>query len=261
MTKNKKSIRNWVIATVIAAAAVALGCILSGDNPIRFIIRLFTLDYLPMLETGASLMAIALFGFLTSFHCVGMCGGLVISQCAGHEHGGMSQGLTYNLGRIVSYTLTGLLAGALGGLISLNGYLRGLVPLICALIMLVMGLNFLGLFRWLGSGKGSGSGACLMKKLEDRSAFAVGFVTGFLPCGMLQMAQLQALGSGGAWKGAAIMLVFAFASSPVLFAFGTLAGALALKRRNIAMKAAAVIVILMSIKMLLKALTLMGAIT
>jgi sulfite exporter TauE/SafE len=241
-----------------AAAALALGCAISGDGPLRFVVRLFTLDYLPALETGASLVTVALFGFLTSFHCIGMCGGIIISQCAGHERGGIRQGLAYNIGRVIACTLIGFAAGALGSLIGLNGYLKGLVPLVCALVMLVMGLNLLGLFRWLGVGGEAEPG--FVKRLAGRGAFIVGFVTGFLPCGMLQIVQLHALGSGSALKGAAIMFVFGAPTSPVLFAFGTLAGSLAPKRRDIAMKAAAVIVILMAVKMLMKALTLMGLI-
>jgi hypothetical protein len=100
--KTKRELRNWAIAAAAAAAALALGCAISGDGPLRFVVRLFTLDYLPALETGASLVTVALFGFLTSFHCIGMCGGIIISQCAGHERGGIRQGLAYNIGRVIA---------------------------------------------------------------------------------------------------------------------------------------------------------------
>jgi sulfite exporter TauE/SafE len=256
---NRAKIRNRVIAVAVIAAAVILGCLVSGDGPIRFIVRLFTLDYVPELEAGAGIASVALFGFLTSFHCIGMCGGVILSQCAGRERGGAGwQGLKYNAGRVVSYTLAGLLAGALGSLISLNGHLKALVPLLCAAVMLVMGLNLLGLLRWLGLGRASEVG--FLKKLKGCGAFAVGFATGFMPCGMLQIAQLHALGSGSALYGALSMLVFALTSTPVLLAFGTLAGALTVKNRNIAMKAAAVIVLIMGVKMLIKALGLMGVV-
>ena len=85
MTKAKQltTLRNWLIVLICAAAGIALGCLMSGDNPVRIIIRLFTLDYIPPLETGAGLITVAVFGILTSFHCIGLCGGIVLSQCAG----------------------------------------------------------------------------------------------------------------------------------------------------------------------------------
>ena len=234
MTKAKQltTLRNWLIVLICAAAGIALGCLMSGDNPVRFIIRLFTLDYIPTLETGAGLITVAVFGFLTSFHCIGMCGGIVLSQCAGKEHGGAAvQGLKYNLGRIISCTLVGFLAGLIGKAISLNGHLRGIVPLLLAIVMLVIGLNMLGLFRWLSAAIGV-SEPKFLTKIKGKGALIVGFFTGFMPCGMLQIAQLHALGSGSPLYGAASMFVFAVASSPVLLAFGVAAGSLAVKRRK-----------------------------
>ncbi len=258
-TPDVKTLRNWLIVLAAVAAGIALGCALSGDSPVRFLVRLFTLEYLPALETGAGLFTVAVFGFLTSFHCIGMCGGVVLSQCAGLERGGAAvRGLLYNAGRIVSCTLVGFLAGLLGKAISLNGYLKGLVPLLLAVVMLVIGLNMLGLFRWLGAAIGV-SEPKFLQKIKGKGALAVGFFTGFMPCGMLQIAQLHALGSGSPLYGAASMFIFAVASSPVLLAFGMLTGSLSVKRRNLIMIASAVIVLILGVRMLIKALSLTGA--
>jgi sulfite exporter TauE/SafE len=255
-TSKRSAIKNWLIVGIVLAAGITLGCLLSGDNPLRFLYRLFTMDYIPKLETGATLITVAVFGFLTSFHCIGMCGGVILSQCAGREKGGAAQGLLYNAGRIVSCTLVGFLAGLLGQVFSLNGHLKALVPLVLAAVMLVMGLQMLGLLRWLGGRLGIAEPSFL-KKLQGKGAFIVGFATGFMPCGMLQVAQLYALGTGSPLLGALSMLVFAVASSPVLFAFGTLAGSLSVKKRVILMKVAAVIVLLLAFKLLVKGLGLM----
>jgi multisubunit Na+/H+ antiporter MnhB subunit len=99
--KTKREIPSRLIAAAVIAAAIALGCIISGDNPQRFILRLFTLDYIPSPETGASLVTVALFGFMISFHRTGMCGG-IISQCAGHKRVGIKRGFAYNIGHIIS---------------------------------------------------------------------------------------------------------------------------------------------------------------
>lgn len=47
-----------------------------------------------------------------SLHCVGMCGGLVTASC--HNH---AQVVRYQLGRLLSYLLLGLIGGSLGHLI------------------------------------------------------------------------------------------------------------------------------------------------
>ena len=72
----------WAKPALICGAAIlllALGIWLSGDSLPVFIRRLFTLSYLPQLSPGVSLFTVALFGFLTSFHCIGMCGGTVLA--------------------------------------------------------------------------------------------------------------------------------------------------------------------------------------
>ena len=133
------------------------------------------------------------------------------------------------------------------------------MPLLLAIVMLVIGLNMLGLFRWLSAAIGV-SEPKFLTKIKGKGALIVGFFTGFMPCGMLQIAQLHALGSGSPLYGAASMFVFAVASSPVLLAFGVAAGSLSVKRRKLIMILAAVIVLILGVRMLIKALTLMGAI-
>ena len=65
--------------------------------------------------------AALLVGLLGSSHCIGMCGGIVAALNMGIADGPQSSQktlipyqLSYNAGRIVSYVLVGLVAGALG---------------------------------------------------------------------------------------------------------------------------------------------------
>ena len=63
-------------------------------------------------------------GLLGGVHCVGMCGGIVGALTLGLPEArrtgwqGMSFQLTYNLGRLASYTVAGLLVGGLGALLA-----------------------------------------------------------------------------------------------------------------------------------------------
>lgn len=85
--------------------------------------------------------------------CVAMCGGIVISQTGGrislHESPWKSRirpSFSYNLGRIMAYTIIGALAGSLGSLITFTGTARGIVTILSGILMLIVGLNMIDLF-------------------------------------------------------------------------------------------------------------------
>ena len=251
----------WAKPALICGAAIlllALGVWLSGDSLPVFIRRLFTLSYLPQLSPGVSLFTVALFGFLTSFHCIGMCGGTVLALSE-DQPTALSKGLLFQGGRILSCVVIGAALGLLGSALKRNPYLDALLPLICGIVLILMGLRMLGLFRWLGGRDGGGSSP-VMERLRNQGAFALGLLTGCLPCGMLQAVQLHALSRGSLLMGALTMLVFAVASAPVLFSFGMLAGALNPRHHRWINIISALLVIYMGLNMLRKAINLLGAI-
>ena len=247
------------LVCLILILAAAAGLLLSGDPPLVFIRKLFTLGYVPQLSPTVSLATVALFGFLTSFHCIGMCGGTVLALSE-EKSTALSKGLLFQAGRILICVVIGAVLGLLGSAISRNAYLDALLPLICGIVLVVMGLRMLGLFRWLGSDRQGGNSPAFIRRLRDKGAFALGILTGCLPCGMLQAVQLNALSRGSLTMGAATMLVFAVASTPVLFSFGMLAGSLNPKHHRWINIISALLVIYMGVGMLLKAKKLLGAI-
>lgn len=255
MIMTKKKCIKIIAICVLAAAFIAVGCVISGDNPARFVKKLFLMDYMTGLDTGAGLLTVALFGFLSSFHCIGMCGGTILCLCT-HDKPGR-QSMLFHLGRCLTCTAVGAVLGFVGHFLYINTYLKALVPLLCAVFMLVMGLNMLGLFRWL-RGVNTSHESCLLAKLQKHGALVMGILTGILPCGVLQVVQMHALESGDPVRGAAELLVFAAASTPVMFVFGLLSGKITVKGRKTAMTVAAILVIVLGVKMGVKALKLMA---
>ncbi|MEO1022440.1 MAG: sulfite exporter TauE/SafE family protein [Bacteroidota bacterium] len=65
-----------------------------------------------------------LLGFLGSFHCVGMCGPIAMSipRTSSNTRVLISHALLYNGGRVLTYTMLGLIFGLIGRQISLIGY-------------------------------------------------------------------------------------------------------------------------------------------
>ena len=100
-------------------------------------------------------------GLITSVHCIAMCGGINLSQTLQKETSKdisrkmFQNPLIYNMGRVVSYTIIGSILGAVGGLAGIGDglqssfLLQGSLKLFVGIIMIIMGVNMLGIFQGL----------------------------------------------------------------------------------------------------------------
>lgn len=187
-----------------------------------------------------SLLTAFLAGLLGGVHCVGMCGGIVTALTFStdpHVNQSRRVGIQifYNLGRISSYTLFGLLAGALSQfsatlLVDIH-QVQTLLQIIAALFMLAMGLYLGG--WWQGLLKLEQLGQHLWRHIEPRArhllpirtysqAWRVGMLWGWLPCGLVYSVAFYAMSSGSALHGALLMLSFGVGTLPTLLASGLL---------------------------------------
>lgn len=188
-----------------------------------------------------------LVGLMGAGHCIGMCGGLIgaLSQSR-HTSPGHSLThqlgflLSYNLGRISSYTLAGALVGgvaaAIGTLFSLDIYLLSL-RLIAGMMMIAMGL-YIAKF-WFGLIKIERLGKLIWRLLSpiasrllpirnNFQAMIAGILWGWLPCGLVYSTLTWAVASGSALDGAAIMFCFGLGTLPALLSVGVAAKTLAI---------------------------------
>lgn len=101
--------------------------------------KLLALVKVPALADNASLGLVFLVGLLTSTHCIGMCGGILLAQTTdargvtGRSKRGLIASAAYNSGRVVSYTAVGalvMLVFSLGTvpLLFLFGALQSFLP-------------------------------------------------------------------------------------------------------------------------------------
>ncbi|MDR3344470.1 MAG: sulfite exporter TauE/SafE family protein [Oscillospiraceae bacterium] len=241
-------------------------------------------------------------GLLTSVHCVAMCGGINLSQTlpSGNaqkktllmpaeqesalsvtkQHGtakGMAKpdtqpapgrfaalfpSLLYNAGRVVSYTVVGAAAGALGTAFTFSPSLQGAIKLVAGVWMVFMGLNALGLFPFLSklTPKLPRPIAQRLDKLRDgkRGPFVIGLLNGLMPCGPLQSMQLYALSTGNPFMGALAMFLFALGTVPLMFGLGAAAGKLGKKFPAKAMAVGAVLVAVLGLSMFTQGWSLAG---
>lgn len=221
-------------------------------------------NYFPEAKEGMGYGALFIIGLLTSVHCIGMCGGINLSQCIGikgeHKLERISPSFLYNLGRVISYTIVGGLVGALGSFISFNGVMRGAVALLAGVFMMIMGLKMLNIFPWLNK-----LNLSLPKFIngnlggKSNSPLYIGLINGLMPCGPLQAMQLYALSTGDPVKGAISMFLFSLGTVPLMFSFGAISSLLSKKFTSRIMAIAAVLVIVLGFNMINTGLSMSGA--
>jgi sulfite exporter TauE/SafE/plastocyanin domain-containing protein/copper chaperone CopZ len=209
---------------------------------------------------GASYFVLFVVGMLTSIHCVGMCGGIMLSQSISKDNTSKFEAIRpailYNAGRIVAYTVIGGIVGALGSVLALSLAVKAAMQIFAGIFMIIMGLNRagFGMFRinirlpW---------SACSVKK-KPKTPFLVGLLNGLMPCGPLQTMQLYALGTGSAAKGALSMLLFSLGTVPLMLTFGALSGLLSKGYTKKILKMSGFLVIILGFIMGSRGLALAG---
>ncbi|HEX7012771.1 MAG TPA: sulfite exporter TauE/SafE family protein [Steroidobacteraceae bacterium] len=183
-----------------------------------------------MTEAGPALTLSAAFlaGLAGSGHCFAMCGGFAaaIGMRAQAASGrALFSAAIYHAGRLSGYAVAGALAGLLGSTLQrlpLPGIAMALRVASGALLVL-LGLRLLlahnGL-RWI-----EGLGARFWRLLQPLARFAstgnekwrgalLGFLWGWLPCGLVYSTLLFAALNGRAAGGAGIMLAFGLGTLP-----------------------------------------------
>ena len=212
------------------------------------------------LGNSAGFGAAFLLGLMTSPHCLGMCGGILLGNCAQNRSPALAS-LAYNVGRILSYTAIGGIFGALGTVIDYSMSVKSMVFTMAGLVVVLIGLNLWGLLPGLGALIASQPSFCQLPT-QTQKCFAgrpllIGLLTGLMPCASLYAMWLHAVSGGSAVYGAETMLAFALGTAPLLFLFGALGALIPKKWNKYFLKASAVLVTAMGLKMLITGLRML----
>ena len=180
-----------------------------------------------------------LLGFFSTLHCIGMCGGIIGAlslslplAIRNNKTKLFAFVLTYNVGRLISYSAAGLIAGAVGtGVLQSTGFDQGHTVLraIGIIMMIAVGLYLTGWLPQLASVEKIG--IPVWKRLEPigrklvpvaslPKALAYGLIWGWLPCGLVYFVLIWALTSGDAVLGGLTMLAFGAGTLPTLITAG-----------------------------------------
>ncbi len=168
-------------------------------------------------------------GATGSFHCIGMCGPLSLAlptnQLPPLQR--FTSLFLYQLGRIVTYSLLGLVIGFAGNRVFIAGY-QQLFSILLGIVIIAMAL-----FYFLGNGSLSSSLTAriyapiqklvlrLMRRAKNPLGFLfMGMANGLLPCGMVYVAMAATLSFSNVTEGISFMAMFGAGTLPAMMMVG-----------------------------------------
>ncbi len=164
-------------------------------------------------------------GLGSNFHCIGMCGPIALAVPVNRKNNFtiLSGALQYNIGRIITYAILGLIVGSIGLTISTLGVLQWLSILTGIGIILYAWKQYFGkllpskittqfsiqpiLTKSLGK---------VIRSKNPFRLFFLGFLNGLLPCGMVFIALTNALLTGDVIPSAIAMIAFGIGTLPAM---------------------------------------------
>jgi uncharacterized protein len=201
-------------------------------------------------------------GFLGSFHCIGMCGPIALAVGGNKGQTFLWNKIIYNLGRSLTYAFLGLIIGSLGFSLSLAGVQQG-ISITMGVLVVLLSVSYKKADRFLTipalSGVVTWVKGHLARNLKSGSKlafFATGIVNGLLPCGMVYMALVVAMGMQSPLLGATYMFFFGIGTIPMLLGLMVSGSLLPAMRRQQVQKAIPYLGILIGLLMVFRGLGL-----
>lgn len=200
---------------------------------------------MPMAERSMSIWPVFLTGLLGGVHCIGMCGGIMLTQ---------HNALAYNGGRMAGYTVMGCIVGTIGNILVFSDRMKSIIFISAGGLVILIGLQMWGvpLLRKLRLGLPIACG-------RSGKAFSIGLLTAVMPCGMLTSMWLIAASSASALKGAVTMLAFGLGTCVCMLLLGLLGDVFTRKYNKYILKASTMLIITMGLMLMMKGLTVISS--
>lgn len=202
-------------------------------------------------------------GLTSSLHCVGMCGPIAFSLGLNPNDklDFTVRNLTYQLGRVLTYTLLGAIVGVIGEGVSFAG-LQNPFSIAVGIMMILMvflpknlensSFVFFNQFMY----KLKASLGQFIRQNNYTSLFTTGLLNGLLPCGAVYAALTGSLAMGGVLRGAIFMFFFGLGTIPLMFLSVIMGNVVGLKTRERILKLLPILMILLGVLFILRGLGL-----
>lgn len=163
-------------------------------------------------------------GFMGSFHCVGMCGPIAMSipRSSSNFLNLTGSALLYNSGRVLTYSVFGLIFGFLGTGITIGGF-QGTLSIILG-TGIILGVIFGKFFKqraskliqkptaWITSLYGK-----MLRKESKGTLFGLGILNGLLPCAFVYSGLAAAVLTNSPTHSATYMALFGLGTFPAMY--------------------------------------------
>lgn len=204
-------------------------------------------------------------GLTSSLHCVGMCGPIALSLGLNAENKlkFSLRNLTYQFGRVTTYTILGALLGIIGESFSFVG-LQNYLSIAIGVLMIIMvmipkfyenGATSLKPINHMMIKVKMQLGKYLVRK-DSTSLYIVGLLNGLLPCGAVYATLTAAIAMGSVAKSAAFMFFFGLGTLPLMFATVLFGNFISVKQRQTILKVLPIITIILGVLFILRGLEL-----
>jgi hypothetical protein len=204
-------------------------------------------------------------GLLGSLHCLGMCGPIALALPLNQttKASFILSRFLYNFGRVISYSLMGLVFGLLGDRLKLIGLQQfvsvgaGIIILVYAIFpqkseTLILSIPFMKNIL----GKINKIIAPLFKEKSVYALLKIGILNGFLPCGFVYVGIAGAISTGSPLNGMLFMMLFGFGTIPLMFTVTLFSSVINLKARLKLRKIVPAFVVVLAILFILRGLGL-----
>ena len=212
--------------------------------------------------------------------CMAMVGGLVLGLSASHAAALAARGrtglpfttrmrpqLAFNAGRVIGFGVLGALLGALGSTMSLPTRVTGVLVLVVAGVMFLLGIRLTGVSprvaAWsprlpAGLGRVLGIESAAEAGYSHWRTALVGAATFFLPCGFTQAVQVYALSTASPLAAGGVMATFALGTTPGLLALASVPEVSTGRRQATVLRVVGVLVLAFALLNLSSGLNLLG---
>jgi len=213
-------------------------------------------NLLPQINAQMSNVMLFSIGFLTGFHCIGMCGSFIVSYSDQNMSKARSvlSHLFYGFGKTASYTAIGAAFGLLGSVITITSHMRGVAALAASVFLLIYGLKMLNIIpglRYFTLRLPKAFTSQVNSSMRNKkSPLVIGLLSGLLlGCGPLQAMYIMAAGTGSPEEGATLLFFFGLGTLVPLLSFGFFANLLSRNTIHELVKVSGFLVIIMGVMM------------
>ncbi|MGC4071090.1 MAG: sulfite exporter TauE/SafE family protein [Nibricoccus sp.] len=209
-------------------------------------------------------LGVLVLGLLGSGHCIGMCGAFAIAASSGSKGAGgvVLRQVSYQAGKATSYVFLGVLLLLAGQWVEARTSLehfQTVLGFIAGSVMIIAGLAYVFELRlppmvarwWQGSAVCGALGG-LWRSPSLFKSLLIGWVNGFLPCGLSLMALLYLVSFNSAQGVVIGAYVFGLATLPGLLAVALLGQKISLLHRRWLVRAGGVALVIFGVLTLVR---------